>query len=264
MILSLILGALVGFIMGLTGAGGGILAVPLLVFGLHLTVASAGPIGLLAVGIAAAMGAVIGLRGGIVRYRAAALIAGIGIFLTPLGSWLARQMDTRYLTILFAVVLLVVAYKSLRESKKNIVEDSDRPAFPCVRFTASGRFIWTGKCALRLSVVGGVAGLLSGMLGVGGGFVIVPALQRFTDLTMQSIVATSLAVIALISLMSVAGSIYGGHFDYVLGIPFAIGALSGMLVGGRFASRWPSRYLKFAFGVVCAFVSMGLLMKSMA
>ena len=59
---SLILGALVGVIMGLTGAGGGILAVPLLVFGLHLTVASAAPLGLLAVGIAAAMGAAVGLR----------------------------------------------------------------------------------------------------------------------------------------------------------------------------------------------------------
>jgi uncharacterized membrane protein YfcA len=82
---SLILGALVGVIMGLTGAGGGILAVPLLVFGLHLTVASAAPLGLLAVGIAAAMGAAVGLRAGVVRYRAALLIALTGIVFNPLG-----------------------------------------------------------------------------------------------------------------------------------------------------------------------------------
>jgi hypothetical protein len=70
------LGLLVGVVMGLTGAGGGILAVPMLVFGLDLTVSLAGPVGLLAVGTAAAVGAVVGLRARIGRYRAAVRIAG--------------------------------------------------------------------------------------------------------------------------------------------------------------------------------------------
>lgn len=262
MMISLSLGMLVGCIMGLTGAGGGILAVPLLVFGLHLTVAQAGPIGLLAVGIAAVIGAAMGLRTGIVRYRAAGLIAAVGIAIAPAGFWLARQLDTRYLTMLFAIVLLAVAYKSVREGMRRPGEEPKRPEFPCVRFTESGKFIWTTKCAARLSVIGGVAGLLSGLLGVGGGFVIVPALQRITDLTMQSIVATSLAVIAVISLVSVAGSIYGGHFDYAAGLPFAVGAVVGMLLGGRFASRWPDRHLKFVFGGVCLLVALGLFVKS--
>ncbi|MEJ7806353.1 MAG: TSUP family transporter, partial [Telluria sp.] len=69
------LGMLTGVVMGLTGAGGGILAVPLLVFGLQLSVAEAGPIALLAVGAAAGVGALLGLRAGIVRYRAAVLVA---------------------------------------------------------------------------------------------------------------------------------------------------------------------------------------------
>ena len=73
--ISALLGLLVGVILALTGAGGGILAVPALVFGTGIGVAQAGPIGLLAVGIAASLGAILGLRAGQVRYRAALLIA---------------------------------------------------------------------------------------------------------------------------------------------------------------------------------------------
>jgi len=77
------LGAIVGLILALTGAGGAILAVPLLVFGLHLRMAEAGPIALLAVGVSAAVGALIGLRAGIVRYRAAAMMAASGVLASP-------------------------------------------------------------------------------------------------------------------------------------------------------------------------------------
>ena len=73
------LGAIIGAVLALTGAGGGILAVPLLVFGLGLSMVEAAPVGLLAVGLAAAVGAVLGLRRGLVRYRAALFIALIGM-----------------------------------------------------------------------------------------------------------------------------------------------------------------------------------------
>lgn len=116
MVLSLSLGVVVGIIMGLTGAGGGILAVPLLVFGLQMSVAQAGPIGLLTVGISATLGALIGLKNSIVRYRAAMFIAGIGILLAPLGMWLAQRLNTSVLGVLFAVVLAWVAYKTRKEA----------------------------------------------------------------------------------------------------------------------------------------------------
>lgn len=261
MLLSLFLGALVGCVMGLTGAGGGILAVPVLVFGLHMTIAEAGPIGLLAVGIAAAIGAVVGLRKGIVRYKAALLIAGTGVLLTPLGSWLAHRLDTRVLSAVFAVVLLRVAYKSIREGLLGRQETVPRADLPCIRSATHGRFIWTSQCALRLSAMGSIAGLLSGLLGVGGGFVIVPALQRYTDLAMQSVVATSLAVIALISLSGVASSIFSGHFDFMLGVPFSCGAVVGMLIGNLLAARFASHHLKLTFGCVCVAVAVGLIAK---
>jgi uncharacterized membrane protein YfcA len=106
-----------------------------------MTVAQAGPIGLLAVGIAAAMGAVIGLRAKMVRYRAALLIAGTGILMAPVGMWLAQQLNTRILSVVFAIVLLWVAYKTIRESKQGAVSRLSRawsrPAFGTRQATAS-------------------------------------------------------------------------------------------------------------------------------
>ena len=261
MILSIVLGALVGVVMGLTGAGGGILAVPLLVFGLDLTVAQAGPIGLLAVGIAAAMGALVGLKTGIVRYRAALLVAATGVLLAPAGVWLAQRLDTRILSVLFAVVLLWVAYKSFKESTQDGHASTPQVEPPCILDLQSGRFIWTGKCAGRLAAAGSIAGLLSGLLGVGGGFVMVPGLQRYTDLPMQPVVATSLAVIALISMTGVATSISGGHLNLGTAAPLAAGAMAGMLSGNKLSLRLSPQHLKISFGVICLIVAAGMIMK---
>lgn len=261
----ILLGALVGLVMGLTGAGGGILAVPLLMFGLHLSLPQAAPIGLLAVGIASALGALAGLRLGIVRYRAAMLVAAIGLAVSPLGLWLAHRLDTRILGLAFAAVLLWVAYRNIAAARAgDAMPEPARSAPPCVRDAHSGRFVWTSRCAVRLSLAGGLAGVLSGLLGVGGGFVMVPALQRYTDLAMQSVVRTSLAIIALISLGSVAGAIGNGQLRMDLALPFTLGALGGMLAGGKLASRLPGGYLKMAFGAVCVLVAAGMAVRALA
>ena len=263
MILGLLLGAVVGIIMGLTGAGGGILAVPLLIFSMHLTVAEAGPIGLLAVCVSAGVGALIGLKAGIVRYRAALLIAISGVLFAPLGVWLAQRLDTRLLSLLFAAVLAWVAYITFKEIGRHSVESKsltvDRP---CIRDDMSGRFIWTSKCAGGLSIAGGIAGVLSGLLGVGGGFVMVPALQHSTDLATQSIVATSLAVIALVSLTGVAASMSAGNFNVSVALPFATGSLVGMGVGSVHTSHLSPKYLKVGFALICLAVATGMVAKS--
>lgn len=264
MLISIVLGASVGLVMGLTGAGGGILAVPLLVFALNMTVSDAGPIALLSVGISAAAGSMIGFRAGDVRYRAAMLIGGTGILAAPLGLWLAHRLDTRILSIMFAVVLMWIAYKNFIAgrpvSQKTIAEHSR----PCIRDEERGRFIWSGKCTGRLLVTGSFAGVLSGLLGVGGGFVMVPALQRYTDLEMKSVVATSLAVIALISFAGVVGSLTAGHFEHEIGVPFSAGTLLGMLIGQALSSRLPAKYLKIAFAIVCMAVASGMMGKAIS
>lgn len=258
MLLIVVLGVAVGLLMGLTGAGGGILAVPLLVFALDMTVRDAGPVALLSVGIAAAIGATMGLRAGVVRYKASLLMAGAGVLGAPLGIWLAHILNPRILSFLFSAVLLWIAYKSFKASEPSH-QGTAQPSIACIRNPSHGRFVWTRRCAASLSASGAVAGILSGLLGVGGGFVMVPSLQRHTDLAMRSIVATSLSVIALISLAGVVASASSGGFDYGVGVPFSGGALSGMIVGASLSSRIPASYLRIMFAGLCTVVAIGMM-----
>jgi hypothetical protein len=259
-----VLGFVVGVILALTGAGGGILAVPALVFGAHQDIAQAAPIGLLAVAMAAAIGAIAGLRAGIVRYRAAAVVAGVGMSVSPAGLWLAHRVDNRWLTLLFACVLLYVAVRILRQASRRRVDKTRRAATaPCLRSEATGRLIWTGPCARSLAASGAVAGLLSGLIGVGGGFVMVPALSRFTDLDIRSIVATSLAIVALVSLAGVTASLATGAMVWRVAIPFSIGAVAGMGAGRIVAGRLPGHYLQRLFALVSILVAIALAVRAL-
>ncbi|HGM5580307.1 TPA: sulfite exporter TauE/SafE family protein [Pseudomonas putida] len=226
------LGAIIGAVLALTGAGGGILAVPLLVFGLGLSMVEAAPIGLLAVGLAAAVGAGLGLRQGLVRYRAAAFIAAIGVVCAPLGLMLAHRLPNAPLALVFAGVLVYACLRIWRKAARELRGESpcgERHIMPCVLNPLQGRLRWTLPCARALAFTGMVSGLLSGLLGVGGGFVIIPALNRYTNLDMKSIVATSLAVIALVSTGSVVSASLGGVMHWQVGAPFAVGAVLGLL-----------------------------------
>ena len=254
---SVLLGALVGLIQALTGAGGGILAVPLLVFGLSLSVATAAPVALFAVCLSAAFGAALGLRAGTVRYRAALWMAAIGSLTAPLGVWLAHRLPNAPLTLLFAGVLGFVAYRHLRREPE-VVEDANRQPPPCQIDASSGRLRWTAACTRILAFAGATAGGLSGLLGVGGGFVIVPALARTTDIPLKSIITTSLAVIALVSLSGVLASAAAGRVTWPIALPFAAGAVAGIL-GGRFiAGRLAPHHVQRAFGIVAAVVAIGM------
>ncbi|NHZ94341.1 sulfite exporter TauE/SafE family protein [Massilia sp. CCM 8734] len=265
MTLVALLGFAVGIVLALTGAGGGILAVPLLVFGAGLSMAEAGPIGLLAVGLAASLGAGMGLRSGTVRYKAALLVAAAGVLCSPLGLWLAQRMPNRPLTAVFAVVLLYVALRAWRRSRctGDAPPERGKPP-PCRLDTTRGKLNWTAPCARALCWSGLVAGGLSGLLGVGGGFVMVPALQRFTDLGTQSVLATSLAVIALVSMAGVAASAATGHLQWPVAVPFAFGALAGMGAGRLVAARLPAARLQQGFALVSALVAVALLVRATA
>jgi uncharacterized membrane protein YfcA len=264
MILSLALGALVGLLLALTGAGGGILAVPLLVFGLHLRVAQSAPIGLLAVGLSAALGALLGLREGIVRYRAAAVIGGVGMLVAPLGVAAAQRIPNAPLTIAFALVLAGVAWRMSRKAARAAAPAAvERVALPCVLDARDGRLVWTRPCARALALTGLASGALSGLLGVGGGFVIVPALTRYTELSARSIVATSLAVIALVSVGSVAAAAAHGAIDARIALPFAAGSMAALLVGRQVAARVAGPRLQQCFAVVSALVALLLLARGL-
>ncbi|MBW8831451.1 MAG: sulfite exporter TauE/SafE family protein [Burkholderiales bacterium] len=259
------LGAVVGLILALTGAGGGILAVPLLVLGLHLPIAQAAPVGLIAVGLASGFGAILGLREGIVRYRAAALIGITGMALAPLGLRLARNLPNGPLTVGFAVVLAYVALRMLLRSMQTATpaDASKHAHWPCVVNPQEGRLLWTLPCARLLAATGVASGLLSGLLGVGGGFVIVPALTRFTNLAPRSILATSLAVIALVSVSGVGAAAMQRSIEWNVALPFAAGSVAALLIGRRIAARVAGVRLQQIFALTSCAVSLLMLFKGL-
>ncbi|AQV96580.1 sulfite exporter TauE/SafE family protein [Cupriavidus necator] len=256
------LGAVVGVILALTGAGGAILAVPLLLFGLHLNIAEAAPVALLAVSLSAAVGAAMGLRAGIVRYRAAVLMAVAGTVVSPVGLWLAHRLPNGPLTLLFALVLAFVALRMFVQtpSKPNPSLYA-QPLPPCQLSNATGRFVWTASCSRALALSGVGAGFLSGLLGVGGGFVIIPTLRKATNASMHAIVATSLTVMALVSASGVVSTAIAGRMNWSVGLPFATGALLGMLGGRRAASKLSRRRLEQGFALVAALIALGMVVR---
>ena len=109
---------------------------------------------------------------------------------------------------------------------------------------------------------GGSAGFLSGLLGVGGGFVIVPSLKRFTDLPMKSIVATSLGVLAIVSAGGATISLFNGTLNIEIAIPFAVGTLIGLLIGKVLETKISGPRAQQIFAALALLVGISLIAKT--
>ena len=162
------------------------------------------------------------------------------------------------LLTLFSVLMLVVAWRMWNESQPKNNEplqsagDKETRGPACQR-TADGRLRLTSRCAMLLAVVGLTTGFLSGMFGVGGGFVIVPALVLFSGMPINKAVATSLLIIVLVSISGVASHFAAGRAISleVTGL-FVLGGVIGMSLGGVVGKRLSVSVLKkvFATGIV--------------
>jgi uncharacterized protein len=260
MTVSLILGMWIGAVLGLTGAGGGILAVPALVFGMGWSMQQAAPVALIAVVAGAAIGAVEGLQRKLVRYRAAMLMATVGALLTPLGYRVAQVLPQRWLTALFAVVMLVVALRLIRTGHETIHQHARKLGSVNAE---TGRFDWNLPTAMLLAAIGAFTGFMTGLLGVGGGFVMVPMLRRFTNVSMHGIVATSLLVIALVGTAGVLTALHhGGLASTQVALLFAGATAVGMLVGRLLARHLSERHVQYGFATILVLVAGGLLVKA--
>lgn len=258
--LTLLLGACVGLVLGLTGAGGGILAIPALTLGLGWSVTQATPIALLAVGSAALIGAAHGLRHGLVRYKAAATMACVGWLVAPAGLYLAEQMPGRVLAALFAGVMLVVAVRMYGQAKQASTDAcTDGPLQRnCMLDPATGRLDWNARCLATLASIGAASGFLTGLLGVGGGFFIVPAFRKFSDVRMHGVVATSLMVVALVSLGTLGHRLSQGFVLSAQALWFTGAGVAGMIAGRFMAPNISGPLLQRLFSMLC--VAVGLLM----
>lgn len=264
--LSSLLGFMVGLSLGLTGAGGGILAVPALVVVLGLNMVTAAPIALIAVGLAATTGALDGLRHHIVRYKAAMLMALAGSLMSPIGVWLAVRLPEFWLMLLFSLVMLFVAlrmFNQVRSPPKSTKSHPETKA--CMVSEITGKFIWNSRSTFTIGSIGALSGLLTGLLGVGGGFIIVPMLKRYTNLGMHSIVTTSLMVIALVSAVTVFNALTtSSALDHPATWPFVALVIAGMISGRFIAPKIPATWIQIGFAVVCTLAACTVLLKAFA
>lgn len=266
MILDFLYGAGVGLALGMTG-GGGVLAVPALMIGLGYTLPQAKPVALIAVGSAAFIGCLDGLRRGLVRYKAAAVMAVAGTLCAPIGLWLAKILSITTLMIIFCTVLLFISARMFKQAvspcKPETSQGLNLLSAKCLVNPSTGRFRWTNRCFASLSTIGGISGLFSGMLGLGGGFIIVPGVRQFSNLSMHGTVATTLAVIAFISAGTVSVFLIAGGVIEPTAWRFIGAAVIGMLIGRTIAPKASGSLLQVGFSLLVCAVGVMLLVKTL-
>ncbi len=262
--LCVLFGSFVGFALGLTGGGGSLLAVPLLVYGLSIPPHEAFGISLAAVGGTALIGLGQRIYAGEVEFGTGFLFALAGMTGAPVGIWVARKIPETVLLVLFAVLMLFIAGKMWREASSRKKDHSGSTPPTCER-EESGQLKFTSKCALLLIMVGIVTGFLSGMFGVGGGVVIVPALVLFSEMPIRRAVGTSLLVIVLVSLSGVVSHFFAGDGISleVTGL-FVIGGVFGLALGNTVSRRISGAMLQRVFAVGILVVAAFIVVRTLA
>lgn len=245
--LTLVSGLAVGLSLGLTGGGGSILAVPLLVYGLGLELRAAVAVSLVVVGLTSLFGAALQARSGQVLWRAGAILGLGGIVAAPLGARIGAIMPDDLVLVLFAILMAVVGVRMALGSRA-----TELPVgrFACPR-DERGMPRPTAACILKLGSAGALTGILSGIFGVGGGFLLVPALVWVGSARIEYALATSLVAIALISVSGFIANL-GAAEEVSLQVVllFALGAATGMLLGARLKRHLSSVVLGRVFAVV--------------
>lgn len=240
--LSLILGSLVGFSLGLIGGGGSILTVPLLVYVIGDSVSSAIGTSLAIVGLNALFGFIGHWRERRVRLKTGIVFGLSGVTGAFLGAWLGHFLPGKQILFLFALLMIVAALGMLRRREPQTIAGEQR-AFRDV----SGVSEW-----LKVLLAGLIVGMLTGFFGVGGGFVIVPALVVVLGMPMHLAVGTSLLIIAINSGAGLLAHLQYGGIDIATTLLFALGGLLGALLGATLAGKVREARLRqiFAYGMV--------------
>jgi uncharacterized membrane protein YfcA len=233
------LGFLIGLSLGALGSGGSILAVPALVYAGGQDPKAATTSSLFLVGSAALVGMAAHHRAGRVRLRTGIVFGLTGVAGSLIGSALNRRLDPNLLLLGFSGLVLLAAWRMLAgcPSCTKVGEGHElESAVP----GGSGVMVRSRLDALRVLtvfLVGSAVGFLTGLFGVGGGFVIVPAMALVLGLPMPEAIGTSLVVIAINSAVALSARLATTSIDWHITVPFTVAAIIGVLAGRRVADR---------------------------
>ena len=241
-VIAVIAGAVIGLSLGALGGGGSILAVPVLVYALSLDAQSATTASLIIVGVTAITAAISYARARQVDWRAALVFGALGIPASIAGSVLNRAVDPQALLLAFAALMLLAAAAMYRRSRQ-----SGQPP--------EARTLTGAAQVARVVLVALGVGFLTGFLGVGGGFLIVPALVLAMGFGMPTAVGTSLIIISITSMSAFVERLGHDAIAWHVIIPFTAAAVVGSLVGKRLVDNVSHAALTRAFAVLLVVVA---------
>ncbi len=248
MSLVLALAVLVGLSLGLLGGGGSILTVPILLYGAHMDEKAAIATSLLVVSATSAFAAIHHARAGTVHWRRGLLFAAGGMTGAFSGGLVARYIPGAVLIFLFAVLMLVTAVAMWRGREGLQGTQPRHGPLPIGRILAEGL----------------VVGLVTGLVGAGGGFLVVPALVLLGGLSMRDAIGTSLVVIALKSAAGFVGYLSHVAVDWPLALSVTGLAILGSVMGARLAHVVPAGGLRRGFSVFVAVMAVVILGQQVA
>jgi len=242
-ILSFGSGGLVGFALGLLGGGGSILAVPLLIYVVGLKDAHVA-IGTSALAVAgnAFANLIAHSRAGTVKWPCAVVFAASGVAGAIVGAWLGRQLESRHLLFLFGLAMLAVAAAMF--GKRAAAGD------PLVRINPG--------IAVRLIGTGVAVGFLSGFFGIGGGFLIVPAIMLGSGMAMINAIGSSLVSVGSFGLTTALSYAWAGLVDWRVAAVFVAGGLAGGFVGVKLSVRLAENRQTLSKGIAIAVIAVAV------
>ena len=268
----LLIGILIGLMLGLTGAGGSVFAVPLLIVMAGLDIHQAIGLSLLAVAASAIFGSIRSGKRQQVLWLPAIMLSVSGMAVVPVGQWLASQLSEALLIMGFSVLAMLIAARMWRLSvnqpelaavtRASDFSGADGDGLRC-RFSPTGQFQLRPRCISGLVVGGMLVGLLSGLFGVGGGFLIVPLLLFVSQVNMMQAVSTSLIVISVISSIGfISHLLLSWQSGVVLPVTWLLwmlmGGIAGMYLGQKLTRKIANARLQkiFALGLTLMAVTM--------
>ncbi len=251
---------LVGIVLGLIGGGGSILTVPILVYLLILNPVTATAYSLFVVGVSSAFGAIQNIKKGLVDFKIAfvfAIPAFISVYITR--KYVLTAIPTEIISfgnftltkniaimVLFAIVMLLAAIPMIRGRKEtNQTSEAMKFNYPLI------------------IVEGFVVGLLTGLVGAGGGFLIIPALVLLAKLPMKKAVATSLLIIAVKSLIGFIGDVENLEIDWTFLLTFTVISVIGIFIGSYLSNFIDGKKLKKGFGYFVLIMGVYILFKEL-
>lgn len=245
---ALLSGALSGGALGLTGGGGSILAVPLLVYvvgeNIHLAIGTS----LVAVGVTSLISSISYMRQSLVKFKIAFYMAAPGIISTYLGALINKQIKGPVLLLIFALLMIYIGYLMFakKKSKDQSLPDSSKINYP------------------KILALGFLTGLASGFFGIGGGFLLVPALFLGAKLKMKEAIATSLFIIFLFGMFGLGSYIVQGRqINLMISAIFVAGGSIGGIAGAFYAKRINQVWLRRIFSIFIILIGISIFVENL-